>query len=893
MLQRVPPQLLVLVPLAAAAPPQGMDFGSLVLRAADADRNGDLAREEWDAFCAGAVEGGAVSSVRLQARVMTYFLDADGDGRVSRAEVEAGLAGGASGFGDFGGSFAREMADGDGDGAASESERSALLASLGGAEVVPEAVLMSWVEEVARRGRGDRSAMTPAVVLTSIAAALDATRNARLEPDDLERLFARADRDGDGTVRADELRGRRRGGDGESAPRGSLEEQREKPVLMPWQRTLEDALALSAARNQPILVCVNMDGESASEQLAWYRYRDAQFAALASGFVCLIVSPDTHAPRSHDDRGRRVLDPRLGPVLDREHIDIEPLVFERWFNGQRVAPRHVGISPGGEILFDLFLLGDLGEIDEALREHGVPVMETLEMPDVATMLGRPDARWRVELERRAVEGEWRERFELAAGALSTSRGVQHPELVRLALRDPDARVRRQALWTVARELHALEPALWDEALRVAAGEPTLRGVLRASLARLARAGGDPATAAQAQRRFAVHSGLASPSLPLDVEAWGAALHGTQGSDEAAATAEELDALSEEAADLEQALAAAPEDVGLRTQQSRVLLRLAEALLAGGQDPSFALGDARAAAEAALERGAEDGAAAAVAAVASRLLSDNERVGWFAARALPALVEREPNGRLAVETLRALAQSSTGAIYAALGEARAPSASDVSDAWAAWQVLLEHPLASARDAVAGVTFLDALGARAEQARYGRRAVERFPEDADLHAWLRAQVLRDEGGAALELAYADLARERGGDATVQWFHGVALFSAAEARIVNGESPAAAAAYAMSIERLRASYSERVEFADSARHYEALALAGAARLALESGDLDAALRDARAALDTRADSAQSPDGLGQTPRQTADRVARALRAAGREADAEMLRGTAPESR
>ena len=57
----------------------------------------------------------------------------------------------------------------------------------------------------------------------------------------------------------------------------------------------------------------------------------------------------------------------------------------------------------------------------------------------------------------------------------------------------------------------------------------------------------------------------------------------------------------------------------------------------GQDPSFALGDARLAAAAAEEAGALDGRAAAVAAIATRLLNENERVGWHAGRALPPLV----------------------------------------------------------------------------------------------------------------------------------------------------------------------------------------------------------------------------------------------------------------
>src|SRR5262245_55183296 len=33
-----------------------------------------------------------------------------------------------------------------------------------------------------------------------------------------------------------------------------------KPCLVPWQRSIEDALAISKATGAPILVCVNMDG---------------------------------------------------------------------------------------------------------------------------------------------------------------------------------------------------------------------------------------------------------------------------------------------------------------------------------------------------------------------------------------------------------------------------------------------------------------------------------------------------------------------------------------------------------------------------------------------------------------------------------------------------------
>ena len=70
------------------------------------------------------------------------------------------------------------------------------------------------------------------------------------------------------------------------------------PCLVPFQRSLEDALELQKITGQPLLICVNMDGEPASERLAWGDYRDERFAKLASGFICVIASPDRSEPSS-------------------------------------------------------------------------------------------------------------------------------------------------------------------------------------------------------------------------------------------------------------------------------------------------------------------------------------------------------------------------------------------------------------------------------------------------------------------------------------------------------------------------------------------------------------------------------------------------------------------
>src|SRR5688572_22903832 len=58
------------------------------------------------------------------------------------------------------------------------------------------------------------------------------------------------------------------------------EEDWKKPCLVQFQRSWDDALAVAKETGKPILVCVNMDGEIASEHYAGLRYREPEKAAL-------------------------------------------------------------------------------------------------------------------------------------------------------------------------------------------------------------------------------------------------------------------------------------------------------------------------------------------------------------------------------------------------------------------------------------------------------------------------------------------------------------------------------------------------------------------------------------------------------------------------------------
>src|SRR5262245_55538379 len=144
-----------------------------------------------------------------------------------------------------------------------------------------------------------------------------------------------------------------------------------KPCLIKFQRTYEDAIAVSRETGKPILVCVNMDGEPASEHYAGVRYRQPEIAALYEPYVCVIASVYRHNPRDYDDQGRRILCPRFGSVTCGEHIAIEPGLYDKFFEGQRVAPRHIAIEPGKEAgkqeIYDVYYTWDLDTVFNSLR----------------------------------------------------------------------------------------------------------------------------------------------------------------------------------------------------------------------------------------------------------------------------------------------------------------------------------------------------------------------------------------------------------------------------------------------------------------------------------------------------------------------------------------------
>jgi len=154
-------------------------------------------------------------------------------------------------------------------------------------------------------------------------------------------------------------------------PPGPRAESGEAARQIHWQRSLDDALALSKSSGRPLLVALNMDGESASERIVRERYHDPEFVRWTRSFVCVVGSVFRHSLVDHDANGMRVPCPRLGEVTCAEHIALEPEIFGRYLAEPRVSPRHAVIQADGTKSFDLFLLFDLEELDRALRDAAV------------------------------------------------------------------------------------------------------------------------------------------------------------------------------------------------------------------------------------------------------------------------------------------------------------------------------------------------------------------------------------------------------------------------------------------------------------------------------------------------------------------------------------------
>jgi hypothetical protein len=625
-------------------------------------------------------------------------------------------------------------------------------------------------------------------------------------------------------------------------------EQWRKPCLVRWQRSFDDAVAVARARHMPLMVAVNMDGEIASEHFAGVRYREPETAEKLARYLCVIASVYRHTPRDHDPSGARVECPRFGTVTCGEHVEAERQLYERYFDGLRVAPRHIVLDLEGRETFDVYFAWDTQTVLTGFVRGAEGWPEPLGSPEptLENLARSRDVADRELLERQWREGERATRVTILR-ALAGPAAADHVDLLRAAISGFDPEYARLA--RVALAQCETDPALdrMAEALAVPL-EESERAQLLDAVRRLA------GTLPRARTLAALHDGLRLEARALSLEP-----------PEDRAAAYEASA---------QALESLPE----RPRGPDELLDLAEALLVRAEDADaryveLFLQDARRYADEAERLGARGPRLDALVAAAASGLGER---GLARERALAAveagLLDAEPGALELAPAVRARVLGLFGAarqahIRAAFRAGESWDPAWLADAIAAYAALARAPGVAEPTLLEHHDFLRWIGATIQAGAVLERALELFPDSASVHERLRERLLWEGGPELLERGYAERLQARGTEpGALDWFAGYASFVAAEHLRRRGRFEPALEAYARSIAHYRARAGRLPEAADDADHYVALALAGRARVDMERGELAAAADALCAALALRPQSAGSQDGLGLTPLATA---------------------------
>jgi tetratricopeptide (TPR) repeat protein len=644
-----------------------------------------------------------------------------------------------------------------------------------------------------------------------------------------------------------------------------------RPCLIQWQRTYADAVAVAKQTGKPILVCVNMDGEIASEHYAGIRYRDPEIAKLYDAYVCVIASVYRHTPRDYDEQGRRIPCPRFGTVTCGEHIAIEPGLFEKFFKDQRVAPRHIGIEPGSgepnaqKEVYDVFFSWDTDTVFNSLRD-GIAMHEG---PTVAIRRSdRPleervasrDSVDRDQVETDYLHGDAAQKRALLEAAIGLG-GDAPPELLRLAVFGNDAELSRLARKGLAQTSAPEATGAIAEALRTPMEAPERAGLL-AALERIGE------SSPKARMLSVAYRGIGGRSDAVKMDQWQAASAAPSGS--VTAAAELPAAVADERL--------AKSDATLRSQDPSALLDLAEAGLSRADretDDRFARMqriDARDAALRAEKRGASGWRVNELLAVASFHLGDRDDARARAERAM-ADSPADPTSANAMVVLALFAEARWTRIAKATNEKQPWPPEWLTDVHAAYEVLARHPCGTDGQVAGHYDVVKWLGAKEPADQILKEGLRRFADSPMLHERLRGRILEEHGIEGLEPAYETLLEQRDAPPAFDWFAGYASTVVAEFRRRNEQRDEALAAYERAIahyERYLASDPEDRSSSDAAI---ALALAGRAKIHFERGDLTAAVADLVTSFERDPSAAGVQDGLGITPVETGKLVASKL--------------------
>ncbi len=642
-----------------------------------------------------------------------------------------------------------------------------------------------------------------------------------------------------------------------------------KPCLITWQRTWADALAVSKKTGKPILICINMDGEIASEHYAGVRYREADIAKLYEPYVTVIASTYRHTPRDFDDQGRRIPCPRFGGVTCGEHISIEPPLFEKYMDGQRVAPRHICIDLNGKEVYDVYYRNDTHSVfadvrDKKPADEARPNLVRGDRP-LLERVGSQDVRDRNVVEKAYREGDQAQRQAILDAAKRHAEKGQL-DLLRMAIFGLDLELSKSAREALAKTNDAAATSLVSDALRV----PMEDQQRTALIAALERMGGKSPLA---RWLAGVHKGLGGESKSVKLSGWAeprGAMRTAAGGGGRYAAAGAITSVENKA----RAVAERPEDPKSRLELAEATLALALAApKTYASNPRMArlaarhlYRDAQTYALEAEKLGEKGWRVHAVIALALYYGGGDKKLAYErAAKAVPDVPPGD-SGWASMAVVTIFAEGRFRSIKAAVKANEPWPPVWLSDLHAAYKLLLRHPLGTDRQVVWHYDFLDWMGIRHRASSVLRAGLRRFPASAALHKLYRDRLLRWAGANTLEEAYKRFLGDQPEPARVASFAGEASVLAAEQHRKVQRWDRAIASYARAIAYFEQVVAKFPKVEDRFDAPIALALAGSARVHYQAGDNTAALDAIVASFKRDPMAAGTRDGPGFTPGETA---------------------------
>ncbi|MFT7535989.1 MAG: hypothetical protein ACI85K_001942 [Hyphomicrobiaceae bacterium] len=634
------------------------------------------------------------------------------------------------------------------------------------------------------------------------------------------------------------------------------------PPQVAWQRTIEDALAVQKETGLPLLVVVNMDGEVFNERFAGTTYHDSAFIESTRNYVCVVASPDRHTERDYDALGNRIECPRFKGCTCSEHINIEPELFRKFFNGKRNAPRHVGVSTAGKVLFDRFLDSSMSVAINAIAKHeGNAKRKHLERTDdVGQMFRRRDAMARSLLEVRYRGGNKQIRSELLKKAATAKNSPV--DLLRMGLRDPDEAL--VGLAAIALSKVGDSSALID--IEDALARITNADVRKQLVSQLRTLGkNNPEAARMASHFEAIKEQFAQPWR----NTW-----------QASELTKGREGIEAELDRVEAGLRDKRDDDNLRLQLATAQAAFACMLMQdGGAGIEMWLADAQRNA-AKVKAEALQAEVQALLAITTWYRSDGQAAAKAAIESMAAgNSSREPDGWLAANFLDVLLQLTTQTAFGrAQGDSNASLRGEVARAQTVMALLGKNNAGEERGLLAGISLLEFAGLRADAQARLEQLVERFPGSIKVHDRWRTRLLVDLGAERMRYRYAKHVTDAKDRATAQWYAGYAALIAAEQHTRDNRVIEAENAYSDCIERFLASANSNDAYVDTAHHYAVLALAGRAEIRYSRKNAKGAVKDLVQAAALRSSSLDEDDGLKRKPRAIAVRIHAALTAAGK---------------